>query len=288
MVKINTLTLGQTGFPQRLAQIPDPPKQLFVIGDNFQELLKKPCLAIVGSRKVSVYGRSVTAHLGEEVARAGVVIISGLAIGLDGLAHQAALNANMPTIAVLPCGIGSIYPSTHHHLAKQILNNGGALVSEYAPGTAPHQGSFIARNRLISGLSDAVLIPEAAEKSGSLHTANFALEQGRDVLAVPGNITGPTSSGTNNLIKTGAITVTCAADILLIMKIDQKALANIEVSAANAEEYVLIKLLQDGVSDSSALLAQSQLSPSLFNQTLTMLEITGRIRSLGASHWTLS
>lgn len=286
-MKIKKLTLGSGDIPPRLAGISSPPKQLYVLGDTFSELLDSPCLAVVGSRKVSPYGRSVTTKLTEDAARQGIVIISGLALGIDGLAHQAALNAGMPTIAVLPCGLDRIYPSTHHHLAKQIVEQGGALVSEYPPNTEPFKTNFVARNRLIAALGDGLLITEAAEKSGSLHTANFALEQGKEVMAVPGNITSETSKGTNNLIKSGAVPVTSIEDVLQALKIEQKGRQDAKIIAANAEEYTLLELLRSGVTDSAELLQLSEFTPAAFNQTLTMLEITGKVKNLGANHWAL-
>lgn len=203
MLNVNKLTLEASDIPERLQQIASPPKRLFVMGTPLGELLALPCVAIVGSRKVSSYGREVTTKLAYDLASRGVVIISGLALGVDGLAHKAALEAGGKTIAVLPSPLEKIYPSSHAQLAKQILDSGGTLVSEYALGTPFNLSTFIARNRLVSGLSNAVLITEAAEQSGSLHTARFALEQGRDVLAVPGSIFSETSRGTNNLLKVG-------------------------------------------------------------------------------------
>lgn len=287
-MKIKKLTLAQGDIPPRLVQISSPPKQLYVLGDAFTELLDRPCLAVVGSRKVSPYGRAVTTKLTQDAARQGIVIISGLALGIDGLAHQAALNAGTPTIAVLPCGLDRIYPSTHHQLAKQIIERGGTLITEYSPNTEPFKINFVARNRLIAGLGDGILITEAAEKSGSLHTANFALEQGREVMAVPGNITSETSKGTNNLIKSGAVPVTSIEDILRTLKVEPRRREVTKIMAANAEEYTLLELLRSGVTDSARLLQLSEFTPAAFNQTLTMLEITGKIKNLGANHWTIN
>ena len=285
---IKKLTLGAGDFPEVLAEIPDPPKQLFVMGDSFLDLLQRPRLAVVGSRKVSAYGRQVTSKLTEDIARQGIVIISGLALGLDGLAHQAALTAGAPTIAVLPCGLDHIYPTPHHQLAKQILQTGGALVTEYPKNTIPFRPNFLARNRIISGLSGGVLIPEAAQRSGSLNTASHALEQGREVMAVPGNITSELSYGTNNLIKAGATPVTCAADILSALGLEKMALKDKDIVAANAEEHAILTLLQSGLTDSNEIMQQTNLSAAIFSQTLTMLEITGKIKPLGSGHWTLN
>jgi DNA processing protein len=272
--------------PEVLRNIPAPPKKLFVKGADIRELLKHPFVTVVGARRISPYGKEVTAKLVRELAQGGVGVISGLAIGVDGLAHRAALEAGAPTIAVLPCGLDRVYPSSHHALARQILEQGGALVSEYPEGTTIYRGNFIARNRIAAGLGNALLITEAAEKSGTMHTARFALEQGKEVLAVPGNITSPGSAGTNNLIKSGATPVTCASDILYALGIaPQQAKAAPKSQSPN--EQALLDLLSSGISDGAELLAASQLEVSQFNQALAMLEIRGHIRSLGNNHWTL-
>lgn len=257
------------------------------MGNNVNELLEKPCITIIGSRKVSAYGREVTLGLAGELAKAGVVIISGLALGVDSLAHKAALDAGGLTIAVLPTGLDKIYPATHRDLARQILQQGGALVTEYPEGTNVYKTNFIARNRIASGLGDALLITEAAEKSGTLHTANFALEQGRPVLAVPGNITSPTSAGTNNLIKTGATPVTSVQDVFYALGIEQTAQQKEPPKSSDPNEQILIDLLFADVNDGTELLEQSGLELRVFNQTLTMLEIRGRIRPLGNNRWSL-
>jgi DNA processing protein len=285
-MKIIKLSLNKQEIPSPLADIPDPPKQLWVQGAELKTLLDAPCLAVVGSRTVTPYGKIITEKLVQAAASRGVTIISGLALGVDGLAHRAALEAGGKTIAVLPAGLDTIYPSTHKYLAKQILEQGGALISEYPEGTDARHYNFIARNRLVSGLAQAVLITEAAEKSGTLHTARFALEQGRDVLAVPGNITSPTSQGTNTLIKAGAIPITAREDILQYFKITDGAKQQ-RLVANNAEEQTVLDLIASGIHDGADLLVQSKLDTATFNQTLTMLEITGRIKPTAGSWYLL-
>lgn len=282
-MKVNKLTLSSPLFPADLANIPDPPKQLFYIG-NLEACLAKPRLAIIGSRKVSGYGKSATLKLAKEAAEQGITVVSGLALGVDGLAHQATLEASGSAIAVMAAGLDSIHPAANRDLAERILRQGGALVSEYPVGTQPYKTNFVARDRIISGLSQAVLITEAAVKSGSLHTANFALEQGRTVMAVPGNITSELSVGTNNLIKMGATPVTELRDILAAMELQQTEKQSVPMGAT-PEEAAILQLLATGTSDASELLHISDLKPQVFNQTLTMLEITGKIRPLGAGHW---
>ncbi|HTB49147.1 MAG TPA: DNA-processing protein DprA [Verrucomicrobiae bacterium] len=284
-MKINKLTLG--AYPEALRHIPSPPAQLFHAGTPLSELMKRPRVAIVGSRSVSPYGKQVTTQLARQLAEQGIVIISGLALGVDGLAHQATLEAGGLAIAVLPSPLQVIAPATNRQLGQAIIERGGALVSEYAEGAFPQKQNFIARNRLVAGLSQAILITEAAEKSGSLHTARFALEQGKDVLAVPGNITGPGSVGANNLIKAGATPVTSYVDVLHALGLEEHQTAATEVRGRNAYEQRVLDLLLQGVGDGDQLFHQSQLSTSEFNQVLTMLEIGGKIRSLGANHWAI-
>lgn len=267
-----------------LLELAQPVSELFYFGE-FLGLLGKPLVAIVGSRKVTPYGQMVTTKLASNLARSGVVIVSGLALGVDSIAHKAALDAGGTTVAVLPSGLDHIYPATHHHLARQIVAGGGALVTEYPVGSGqPMKHQFIARNRIIASLSRGVLITEATAKSGSLHTANFALEQGIEVFAVPGNITSKNSKGTNNLIKTGATPVTSASDILEVLGITP---VQHIYSPANESEAVLLQHLARGTSEISELLIQSGLDPANFQQTLSMLEIAGAIRQTGTSSWSI-
>lgn len=285
-MKISTISFTDRVFPTRLQLIADPPRQLFVQGGNLSNALQRPCLAIVGSRAISPYGRQVTELLAQAASRAGIVIVSGLAIGVDSIAHRTALETNGATIAVLPSGLEHVYPASHRPLAKQILATNGTLVSEYPGKEAPRKYQFIARNRLIAALADAVLVTEAAERSGSLHTAQFALEDGKDVLAIPGNITNPGSAGVNNLIKAGATPITNPSDLLdyFGLKIPQQT----ALIGATAEEQTILDLLRQGIINGAELLAKSHLHASLFNQTLTMLEITGCIKPLGADQWRIS
>jgi len=274
-------------FPKTLINIPDPPLQLYYIGDALRAIQTKPCVAVVGSRKLTAYGRAVTSQLVRELATAGVVVVSGLATGIDAVAHQAALDAGGITIAVMAGGLDTIYPRQHTRLAEQIIAQGGALLSEYSSGTACLKYNFVARNRLISGLCQAVLITEAAEKSGTLHTASFALEQGRDVLAVPGNVTSTQSVGTNKLIKAGAIPVTNAHDVFHILGITAKTTPSVPKGSTPLEQTI-INLIASGETDGTTLLHKTNESIVRFNQALTMLEITGKIRNHGANVWMLT
>ncbi|MCA9324731.1 DNA-processing protein DprA, partial [Candidatus Saccharibacteria bacterium] len=248
------LTLSPVSIPEQLQRLPQPPKQLFVEGP-LEALLSSPCVAIVGSRKVSPYGRQVTELFARTLAERGVVIVSGLAFGIDSIAHRAALEAGGKAIAVLPTPLDRIYPASHRQLAADILERGGALVSEYAPDDDTYRSSFVARNRLIAGLADATLIPEAALKSGSLHTARFTLELGKDVLAVPGNITSPVSEGTNNLIRVGATPITSVGDLLFALNLPVNAPQ--KPKGQTPAEQTILDLLAAGVCDGAELLQQS-------------------------------
>jgi DNA processing protein len=285
---LKILMLTTSVIPDRLREIPDPPKSLFIVGKPLEHLLDNPCVAIVGSRKVTSYGKAVTHAIAYELARAGVVIISGLALGVDGIAHRAALEAKGQTIAVLPGSLARIHPGTHAQLARRIVEQGGALVSEYSGELPTMKWNFVQRNRLVSGLSDLVLITEAGQKSGTLHTAKFALEQGRDVGAIPGNITSSSSVGANTLIKTGAALITSAQDILHMLGVQAKAHPKSAPEGDTPEEQILLNLIHEGTSDGSELLVRSKLEVTAYNQTITMLEITGKIRSLGSNHWSLN
>jgi DNA processing protein len=286
-MNVKKLTLEHSAYPSVLKKLPTPPKELYVLGTDLADILARPRVAIVGSRGVSAYGQQVTASLAGDLARHGVVIISGLALGVDGIAHQAALEAGGTTVAVLPCGLDQIYPATHTQLAKRILEQGGTLISEYPAGMPGLKQNFIARNRIVSGLAQALLITEASEKSGTMHTARFALEQGRDVLAVPGNITSPNSVGTNNLIKTGATPVTSVADVLYALGAAHLPAEPVRRRGETAEEQAILDLLYEGVSDGHELLVSCGQPAEQFTQTLTMLEISGKIRALGNNHWSL-
>lgn len=288
LMDVNTLTVKNKGIPARLQRIPAAPKLLYHRGESLDKLLQRPCLAIVGSRGVSPYGRQITSRLAAKLAEQGIVIVSGLALGVDAIAHQAALDAGGLTIAVLPSSVQTPYPATNRQLAGKIVEQGGALVSEYPEGSLNFKQNFVARNRLVAGLADAVLITEAAADSGSLHTAKFALDQGKAVLAVPGNITSPGSAGTNGLIKAGAAVVTGYQDILQALGLVEHSRPASQVRGGNEQEQLLLDLLLGGMHDAQELLKQSGLEVSLFNQTLAMLEITGKIRAVDSNNWALA
>ena len=207
-----TITLKDKNYPQLLKEIYDPPQTLYVNGQL--KAVEKYPLAVVGTRKISSYGQQITQSLVKALARAGLTIISGLALGVDGLAHQATLDVGGRTIAVLGSSLDIIYPPSHEKLAQRIVESDGAIISEYPPKTRPSKWTFPARNRIVAGLSLGVLVIEAPKRSGALITARFALDQGREVFAVPGSIYNKNSAGCHLLIKLGAKPVTKPEDIL--------------------------------------------------------------------------
>lgn len=284
-MKIKSISPDEDVFLQMIAGIAVTPKTLYVVGSLPPKRL--PAVAIVGTRKPTSYSKEVTFNLAYTLAKKGVVIVSGLALGVDAIAHKAAIEAGGITIAVLANGLDHVYPQAHRKLAEDIVASGGALVSEYPPGTPARDFQFLARNRIVSGLSDAVVVTEAAARSGTLATVAHALEQNREVFAVPGNITSPMSVGPNRLIQQGAHPVLDADDILHVIApglLDPQTILNL---GSNPMEITVIDLLRAGVRDGNRLQQQSGLSSSDFSQTMTMLEIGGVIRGLGGNQWTL-
>ena len=284
-MKINTISPDQSEFLQSITGIAAKPKTLYFVGSLPAE--RPPVVAIVGTRKPTPYGKEVTFNLAYTLAQKGIVIVSGLAFGIDAIAHKAALEAGGTTIAILANGLGSIYPASHRKLAEDIVKSGGALISEYPPETPARDFQFLARNRIVSGLSDAVIVTEAASRSGTLATVAHALEQNKEVFAVPGNITSPMSVGPNRLIQQGAHPVTEAADILHVIAPSLLATQTTLNLGTNPAEVLLINLLKSGLRDGEALHQASKMEIGLFSQTLTMLEIQGLVRGLGGNQWTV-
>lgn len=210
---IRFLGRSTSDFPPLLRAIHDPPVGLFLRGHGEAELLHQPSIAVVGARSCSPYGAQTARMLGRELAAAGLVVVSGLARGIDGAAHRGALEAGGLTVAVLGCGVDRDYPASHRELARGIAGR-GLIVAEYAPGVEPAPWRFPARNRIIAGLSAATIVVEARERSGALITADLALEEGREVFAVPGEITSSLSRGTNAMLRSGATPLTSPADVL--------------------------------------------------------------------------
>ncbi len=216
------------GFPPLLRELHDTPPGLFLRGSANVELLAEPAVAIVGARSCSSYGGQVARVLGRDLSAAGLVVVSGMARGVDGEAHRGALEAGGATVAVLGCGVDRDYPAVHRHLARGICES-GLVVSEYAPGVEPAPWRFPARNRIIAGLAAATVIVEARERSGALITADFALEAGREVFAVPGEITSSLSAGTNALLRLGATPLTRVGDVLEALGVEPAQAMSLEL-----------------------------------------------------------
>ena len=345
--KINQISPLEHNFTEVLEAIALKPRTLYFRGklpENVSKNTKqKPeqtrterrkTVAIVGSRHNTRYGEEVAHKLAYELGKRGVVVVSGLAYGIDSIGHKGCLEAGGTTVAVLGTRIDDIYPKNHLSLAREIIEKNGAIISEYAPlkepnaplspgeagfntanwisyeaensnntsspaSSAPYQKrridqklSFLYRNRLISGLSDIVVVVEAAERSGSLNTATHALEQGKTVFAVPGNITSPYSQGCNKLIKQGALPYTEPKDILQELFPEEylkkhKKLKQQRLIGDTDVETLILTALAKGLRSGEEIMQVTKLPPEVFNQTVTLLEIKSRIHSLGANHWSL-
>ncbi len=279
---IACLTIDDPDYPPLLKQIYDPPFCLFIRGT----LTAENCLAVVGSRKFSLYGKQVAESLTEELARRGITIVSGLALGIDSIAHESALRQNGRTIAVLGSGVDPLHiaPAGHAALAERIIAKNGAVISEYPPGAMPSKYSFPQRNRIIAGISLGVLVIEAAEKSGSLITAQCALDNGREVFAVPQNITSPTSSGTNNLIKTGARAITDAEDIIEALDIE-KTISDVadkkNQQSLSPEETKIMAGITREPTPIDKIIKESALPSHVVMSAITMMEMKGLIKNIG-------
>ncbi|HEX9067293.1 MAG TPA: DNA-processing protein DprA [Ktedonobacterales bacterium] len=281
-LRVGALRLVDPGYPKLLREIAHPPAILYVRGTISSE--DDWAIAIVGTRKVTAYGRHVTQEIAAELAGARVTVLSGLARGVDTVAHTSALDADGRTLAVLGCGPDLVYPPDNARLAARIIE-AGAIVTEFAPGTQPEPGNFPARNRLISGLSLGVLVTEAPDDSGALITCRFAGEQGRDVFAVPGNVINRTSLGCNRLIQDGAKLVISAADILSELNLhlvpQQREL--LEALPASSAEDALLRALDaaGGPLHVDELIRETGLPAGEVSATLAMLELMGRLRLTG-------
>jgi DNA processing protein len=260
-------------FPPLLRELHDPPPGLFLRGSAEPELLSRPAVAIVGARSCSSYGFQVSRLLGRELAAAGLVVVSGLARGVDGEAHRGALEAGGTTVAVLGCGIDRDYPAAHAQLARGICE-GGLLASEYAPGVEPAPWRFPARNRIIAGLAAATVIVEARERSGALITADFALEAGREVFAVPGEITSRLAAGTNALLKLGAAPLTAPRDVLDHLGLEPPAPTRPDLSPVAAG---VLKALADEPAGADELGRATGLDAAAVAAALAELELVGAV-----------
>lgn len=288
--QINILIADDSAYPKLLLEIPKRPPILYFKGkmDSPEEL----AIAVVGTRNITNYGRSVVPKLVESLVDAGATIVSGMAFGVDAAAHEEAIKKGRRTIAVLGGGLdeASLYPKHHSLLAKRILDSGGALLSEYPIGTPNFKQNFVARNRIISGISVATLVIECDLQSGTLITAKHALDQNRTVFAVPGPIYSPQSEGPNNLLKMGAKPATSANDILEDLNLEALPIQqeSQNLIADTKEEAVLLKLLNHEPVIINELIKQSGLEASAVSSALTFLEMKGKVRNLGGQQYVLS
>jgi DNA processing protein len=266
------LPRSSPAFPRTLAAIFDAPVGLFVRGRGELEFLDRPTVAVVGARSCSSYGAEVARMLGRELAAAGLVVVSGLARGVDGHAHRGALDAGGLTVAVLGCGVDRDYPAAHAELAARIGER-SLVVSEYAPGVEPAPWRFPARNRIVAGLAQATVVVEARERSGALITADLALEEGREVFAVPGEITSSLSVGSNRLLRSGAAPLTEVADVLEVFGIELETRAALpELSEAAA---LIVGRLEVEPAPADVLARTLGLEPAALAGALTELELAG-------------
>ncbi len=284
---ISVFTVHDEGYPARLKEIHDPPPVLFLRGEIWPQ--DEWCVAVVGTRKATAYGRQVTEELVSDLARNKITIVSGLARGIDSIAHRSALEAGGRTFAIFGCGLDMVYPAENTELAKRIINQ-GALISEYPIGTKPRAEHFPRRNRIISGLSLGVLVTEAGDDSGALITVRTALEQNREVFAVPGSILSASSVGTNGIIKDGAKLVQTITDILeelnltaVVHQIEFKEV----IPASDTETLILNKLSAEPLHIDD-ICQMTELPAATVSGTLAMMELKGMVKQVGGMNYVLA
>lgn len=281
---IAVVTVGDEAYPRLLREIPSPPPVLYVRGELKQE--NTAAVAIVGTRRSTAYGREVAGRLASELAEEGVTIVSGLARGIDGVAHRAALDAGGRTIAVMGCGVNVVYPPEHRHLADRIADQ-GALVSDYPLDRPPDAVNFPARNRIISGMTLGTIVVEAPARSGALITTDFAADQGREVFVVPGNVLSAASAGCNRLLRDGARPVTCAADVLEDLNIDHRRehAAVQQALPLDEDERRLLALLSGDPQHIDEVAAAANVPVAQCGALLLTMELKGLVRNQGAQHY---
>jgi DNA processing protein len=281
---IHILTWEDEAYPQRLKEIDQPPPVLYIRGEYLPEDLF--AVAIVGTRRVTAYGRQITEELASFLIANGITVISGLARGVDAVAHQTALKAGGRTIGVLGSGVDKIYPPEHRTLAEKMIES-GAVISDYAPGTPPDASNFPPRNRIISGLSLAVVVIEAGETSGALITAEFAAEQGREVFAVPGSILAPQSKGTNKLIQNGALPLLSVNDLMQALDLTRMGEHKTarKMLPADETEARLMKVLGAEPLHVDEIRNQTELPIEKVSATLALMELKGMVRQVGGMNY---
>lgn len=284
-MNIEIVTQASKNYPKKLLQVDSPPFILFCKG-NLNLLSQNNCLAVVGTRRPTFYGRDTTERFCKALCK-DFVLVSGMADGIDSIAHRTALENNQPTIAVLGGGFNNIYPASNLELSKKIVEN-GLLISEFTPSHNAKNYDFVKRNRIIAGLSKCVLIPEAGKMSGALHTKNYALESGRDVFAIPGNVNSQMSEGTNNMIKSGhVICATTPQDILDYYEIEQNPISLPKLPQLTLDQALIRGILEDGETDFETLQEKTNLDTKTLNSCLTSMQISGIIKKLPGNKFSL-
>lgn len=288
---IKMITINDSAYPRLLKEISNPPYVIYIKGElDPNQLNSMPSVAIIGSRKHTSYGSQVTLSLSRGLAQAGIVVVSGMALGIDSFAHRGALEGKGKTVAVLGNSLddASSYPRNNFNLSREIMEN-GLLVSEYPPVTSAGPLTFPARNRIIAGLTFGTLVIEAGDKSGALLTANMALEYNREVYAVPGSILSTQSSGTNDLIKNGAKTITSVKDILEELDLADSDEIRIKEprSPGNKEEEAILKILSSDPLHIDNIAKLTKLNMATVSSTLSVMEIKGWIKNIGGQNYTL-
>lgn len=281
--KVRFLTLNDKEYPKLLAQIPNPPFVLYIRGKIDFDL---PSIGIVGTRKITSYGREVTSLFASELSLNGFTVVSGLALGVDAQAAKSTLDVKGKTIAVLGCGVDCVTPLENEALYNSIVQHGGAIVSEYPLGYPPTLGSFPSRNRIIAGLSQGVLVTEGAEDSGSLITADYALKFKRPVFAVPGPITSTLSKGPFKLISKGAKLVTSPNDILKELNVrGSKNIKSTKSLKGTKDEQLILKLLENEALHFDEIARKSKINPSKLGSILSLMEVKGFVKSTGGVYF---
>lgn len=285
---IKQISIGEIGYPEFLKKIKNPPKIIYFRG--ILPKIEEKTFAIVGTRRCSDYGKQMTLEIAGDLAEAGITIVSGLAPGIDTLAHEAVVQRNKKTIAVLGTGLDekSIYPQANLALAEKILENGGCLMSEYPKGTRGTNFTFPQRNRIVSGISLGVLVVEAKQKSGSLITAEFARKQSKKLFAIPGQIDSPNSWGTNYLIKNGYAKLTENANDILSELGFHAFEKKEEIAGDNNEENIILSVLKEGICDVNKIILKSGLEAEKVASSLAILEIKDKVRNLGGNSYAIN
>jgi len=285
--KIKQVSLAEENYPSLLKEISGPPKEIFYLGDFLNSSsINSPKVAIVGTRKATALGRAIAKDMAQKFAQKGIIVVSGLAMGIDTAAHEGALAGNGKTIAVLACGLDSIYPRQNENLARGIIENGGAVISEYPAGTEAFKNHFLERNRIVSGLSIATIVIEAPRESGALVTARLAAEQGREVFVAPGPINHPNYFGSHKLIRDGARLINSIEDIFEDLGMEFNTENSVAAAGLNDEERIIFEAIFNCGKNAKVdkIIELARLEPQKVNQILALLVIKGIIKETGGGY----